>query len=539
MDVKRSFFAPLSHSAYRNIWLANVASNFGGIIQGVGAAWMMTSITSSESMVALVQACTTLPIMLFSVVAGAIADNYERRSVMLVAQTFMLAVSIVLTVTAYAGWITPWSLLCFTFLIGCGTALNNPSWQASVGDMVPRDDVSGAVTLNSVGFNLTRSLGPAVGGAIVAFGGAAAAFVANACSYIALIAALLVWRPSRRGTTLPREELGPAIAAGLRYVLMSPNLLKVFVRGFLFGVSAIAVLALMPVVARDVVGGGPLEFGLLLGGFGLGALGGAYLNTAIRDMMTSETIIRCSFAGFAVSEAVIAATGNTFVITLAVLAGGICWVLALSLFNTIVQLSTPRWVVGRAVSFYQMATFGGMAAGSWLWGGLAEAHGVNFAMSAASAVAAGGLLLGWLLQMPQLASLDLDPLNMFREPELNLEILPRSGPIAVHVVYEIRDGDVSEFLELMVERRRMRIRDGAKAWALMRDLVNPKRWIETYHTPTWVDYVRHNSRRTNADAENLQRLRELHQGGDRPDVYRMIERQVIPPVGDIFHQPHI
>lgn len=539
MPDRKPFLAPLSNETFRNIWLASIVSNLGGLIQGVGAAWMMTSITSSENMVALVQASTTLPIMMFSLVAGAVADNFDRKSVMLIAQGFMFLVSALLAATAYFGGISPWLLLTFTFLLGCGTALNNPAWQASVGDMVPRDDVAGAVSLNSMGFNLTRSVGPAIGGAIVAFGGAAAAFIANAASYVALIAALLRWDAPRSTAALPREEIGQAIAAGLRYVSMSPNLLKIFVRGFVFGFSAVAILALLPVVARNVIGGGPLTYGLMLGGFGIGAVGGAYFNTALREKMTSETIVRCSFAGFALSEAAMGATDNIVVIGVAVVLAGACWVLALSLFNTIVQLSTPRWVVGRALSFYQMATFGGMAAGSWLWGSVAESYGVGTSLSVAAAAAAVGVAIGLGLPMPVLASLDLDPLNMFREPELQLDILPRSGPIAIHVVYEIRDEDLPEFLDLMVERRRIRIRDGAQAWALMRDLQNPRRWTETYHTPTWVDYVRHNIRRTNADAANLERLRKLHQGGDLPDVHRMIERQVIPPAGDVFHQTQI
>ncbi|UVC06661.1 MFS transporter [Rhizobium sp. TH2] len=536
MPDRRPFLAPLSNDTFRNIWLASIVSNLGGLIQGVGAAWMMTSITSSENMVALVQASTTLPIMMFSLVAGAIADNFDRRRVMLIAQAFLFSVSALLAAAAYLDWISPWLLLTFTFLLGCGTALNNPAWQASVGDMVPRDDVAGAVSLNSMGFNLTRSVGPAIGGAIVAIGGAAAAFLVNAASYVALVTVLLRWTPPREARTLPREEIGQAIAAGLRYVSMSPNLLKVFTRGFVFGFSAVAILALLPVVARNIIGGGPLTYGLMLGGFGLGAVAGAYFNTGLRERMTSETIVRCSFAGFALSEAIMGATGNIVLIGIAVVIAGGCWVLALSLFNTIVQLSTPRWVVGRALSFYQMATFGGMAGGAWLWGSLAENYGVGNSFSIAALVTAGGLLIGFALPMPLLASLDLDPLNIFREPELQLDILPRSGPIAIHVVYEIRDEDVTEFLDLMVERRRIRIRDGAQAWALMRDLQNPQRWTETYHTPTWVDYVRHNIRRTKADAENLDRLRQLHQGGELPDVYRMIERQVIPPAGDVFHQ---
>lgn len=536
MPDRRPFLAPLANETFRNIWLASIVSNLGGLIQGVGAAWMMTSITSSENMIALVQASTTLPIMMFSLIAGAVADNFDRKSVMLVAQGFMFFVSVMLAATAYYGGMSPWLLLSFTFLLGCGTALNNPAWQASVGDMVSRDDVAGAVSLNSMGFNLTRSVGPAIGGFIVAFGGAAAAFMANAASYVALIAALLKWDAPRSAATLPREEIRQAIAAGLRYVSMSPNLLKVFLRGFVFGFSAVAILALLPVVARDVIGGGPLTYGLMLGGFGIGAVAGAYFNTALREKMTSENIVRSAFAGFALCEAVIGATDNFFLIGMAVVLAGACWVLALSLFNTIVQLSTPRWVVGRALSFYQMATFGGMAAGSWLWGSLAENYGVGNSLSVAALVAAVGVAIGLRLPMPVLASLDLDPLNTFREPELQLDILPRSGPIAIHVVYEIRDEDLPVFLDLMVERRRIRIRDGAQAWTLMRDLQNPRRWTETYHTPTWVDYVRHNTRRTRADADNLERLRKLHQGNGLPDVYRMIERQVIPPVGDVFHQ---
>ncbi|MDB5550275.1 MAG: major Facilitator Superfamily protein [Rhizobium sp.] len=536
MPDRRPFFHPLSHETFRNIWLASIVSNLGGLVQGVGAAWMMTSITTSENMVALVQASTTLPIMIFSLVAGAVADSFDRKRVMLVAQAFMFVVSTLLAAAAYLGLVTPWILLTFTFLIGCGTALGNPAWQASVGDMVPREDVPSAVSLNSMGFNLTRSVGPAIGGAIVAFAGAAAAFTANAASYLALMTALLRWKPARPAGTLPREEIGPAIGAGLRYVSMSPNLLKVFVRGFVFGLAAVAILALLPVVARDIVRGGPLTYGLMLGGFGIGAVGGAYFNTLLRERMTSENIVRCSFAGFALSEAIMGTTGNVVLIGMAIVVAGACWVIALSLFNTIVQLSTPRWVVGRALSFYQMATFGGMAAGSWLWGSLAENQGVGMALSISAIITAGGVAIGFALPMPKLESLDLDPLNTFREPELQLDIVPRSGPIAIQVDYRISDRDVQAFLDLMVERRRIRIRDGAQAWALMRDLQNPHRWTETYHTPTWVDYVRHNIRRTKADAENFERLLKLHQGDGPPDVHRMIERQMIPPAGDIFHQ---
>jgi MFS family permease len=352
------------------------------------------------------------------------------------------------------------------------------------------------------------------------------------------LTALVRWKHVLPVSKLPREDIGPAIGAGLRYVSMSPNLIKVFVRSFVFGLAAVAVLALLPVLARDM-NGGPLTYGLMLGAFGFGAVGGAYFNTLLRERMTSETIVRCALGGFALSESVVAATDSLVLMGASLILAGACWVVALSLFNTIVQLSTPRWVVGRALAFYQMATFGGMAAGSWLWGGLAENLDVATSLWFAALLAALGLLMGFALPMPVLASLDLDPLDGFKEPELHLDIRPRSGPIAVQVVYEIRDQDLGEFLELMVERRRIRIRDGAQAWALMRDLEMPNRWTETYHTPTWVDYVRHNTRRTRADRENLIRLRGLHQGEGLPEVRRMIERQVIPLAGDVFHQVQI
>ncbi|MDO1580558.1 MFS transporter [Rhizobium oryzicola] len=536
MPTRISPLAPFAHQTFRTIWIASIASNFGGLIQAVGAAWMMTAISDSENMVALVQASTALPIMLFSLVSGALADNYNRRSITLTAQVFMLAVSILLTIFAYFGWLSPWLLLTFTFLIGCGTALNNPSWQASVGDIVPREVLPAAVTLNSVGFNITRSLGPALGGAIVAALGAAAAFATNALSYFPLLYALFRWQPDVPVSTLPRETLGRALSAGFGYVAMSPKLIKVLFRSALFGIAASAILALLPLVARDLVSGGPLTYGLMLGAFGVGAIGGALLNARLRELFSSEMIVRLSFTGFAVSAVVTSLSTNTWLTCAVLLIPGACWVLALSLFNTTVQLSTPRWVVGRALSFYQTAAFGGIAAGSWIWGSLAEDYGVGTSLMLASLAMVFGAAVGWKFALPSLETLNLDPAGTFREPSLRLDLQPRSGPIVLLIDYTIREENVPEFLELMQERRRIRIRDGARQWALLRDLENPDIWTETYHTATWADYVRHNQRRTQADSEVWARIRALHAGPEGPRVHRMIERQAIPPRDDVFHK---
>ena len=508
-----------------------MASNLGGLVQAVGAAWMMTALTTSENLVALVQASTALPIMLFSVVSGALADSFDRRRVMLTAQFLMLVASLDL--------LTPWLLLMFTFVIGSGTALHNPSWQASVGDIVPRPDLPEAVSLNSAGFNITRSVGPALGGVIVAAAGAAAAFAVNAVSYFALIYALLRWKPEVPNNPLPREALGSAISAGFRYVAMSPNLEKVMLRGFVFGLSAGSVLALLPVVARDILDGGALTYGIMFGAFGVGGIAGAFLNAHIRQRLRSEAIVRVSFTGFAISAAIIGLSGSSAITFVALVLAGICWVVTLSLLNTVVQLSTPRWVVGRALSLYQTATFGGIAAGSWLWGQWAEDLGPANALVSSSLLMLAGAALGLRLPMPDFRSLNLDPLNRFVEPSLSLEIQPRSGPIVIQVDYDIADEDLPEFLSLMAERRRIRIRDGARNWALMRDLQYPEIWTETYHVPTWVEYVRHNQRRTQADAETTDRILALHRG-EQVRVHRMIERQAIPSTtNDVFHQPHI
>lgn len=517
--------SPLRFPVFRAVWGANILSSFGGQIQSVAAAWLMTSIAQSADMVALVQASTTLPIMVLALLAGAMADSYDRRKVMLASQVFLLVVSVTLTAVAWAGVITPWLLLLFTFLIGCGTAFNAPAWQASVADMAPREQLPGAVALNSMGFNIARSIGPAIGGAIVAAVGAAIAFAVNALSYIGLIAVLARWRPQRPPQTLPRETLGIAIGAGVRYVSMSSAIRTVLARSLVFGVGASALLALLPLVARDLVSGGALTYGSLLGSFGVGAVVGALLSARFRSGLSTEGLVRWASVAFAVAAAVVGLSAHLALTMAAMLTAGAAWVLALSTFNVSVQLSAPRWVVARALSLYQMAAFGGMAAGSWLWGEIADDQSVAAALLGAAAVMLISAALGRWAPLAQTERLNLDPLKRWKEPETAVPVGPRTGPVVVTIEYNIREEDIPKFFEAMAERRRIRIRDGARGWTLLRDLGDPQVWIERYSTPTWLDYMRHNSRLTQDDASVPERLRALHQGPGRPIVRRMIERQ--------------
>jgi len=534
MVVAKQFTGPGStlglfrNPTFRTLWIASLASNFGGLVQAVGAAWMMTSLTDSPQMVALVQGSVSLPLMAFSLLAGVFADNFDRRKVMITAQVFMFSMSLSLAVMAYQGLLTPWTLLSFTFLIGCGTALHGPSWQASMGDIVPRDELASAVTVNSMGFNMMRCIGPAAGGAIVALAGAAAAFAVNAVSYVAIIGALLRWKPPARDLHLPREPFGSAFSAGLRYVAMSPNLLRVNLRGFQFGLAAVVVLALLPVVVRDLMGGSAFLYGVLLGCFGVGAVGGALASAKLRARFSNEWIARGAFCVFALCAVVLALVPDPVIGGIALLAGGACWVLALSMFNVTVQLSTPRWVVGRALALYQTCNFGGMAIGSWIWGELASAAGAEWALIGGALIMCIGALTGLRLPLPQFGGANLDPLNRFRAPPLALALTPRSGPVMVMVDYEIDPADVSEFLTCMALRRRMRIRDGAQQWVLLRDLEHPTHWSEGYHVPTWTEYIRHNERRTQADAALSDRLNALNRAPEGERVHRMIERQTVP-----------
>jgi MFS family permease len=524
-----SALAPFRHRIFRSVWIATLASSFGGMIQGVGAAWMMVSLGASPQMVTLVQASITLPIVILALVAGALADAFDRRKLMLVAQLFMFAVSTALAVCAYLDFITPWVLLLFTFLIGCGAALNAPAWQASVGSMVPREDIPSAVTLNSMGFNLARSVGPAIGGLIVAAAGAAAAFIINALSYVGLILVLACWRPKQPPRLLPRERLGSAILSGVRYVAMSPGINSTLVRGFVTGAGASSVSALLPLIARDLIDGGPAIYGLLLGAFGVGAVAGAFWSHRLRIAYSNELIVRLALLGSAAGIA-ISALNTSLILTMAAMAlCGLAWVLIVSLLNATVQMSAPRWVVARALSLYQMATFGGMAGGAWLWGYATEEAGLSTALLIAAGVQLACVGLGRWFHLPETEDMNLDLLR-FAEPETIVPVRGRTGPVVVAIEYRIAHEDVYAFLGLMAERRAIRRRNGARRWSLLRDLSDPEVWIERYHSPTWTEYLRHNRRFTQNDALVGERIRALHRGPADPPVRRLIERQTgFPP----------
>jgi len=528
-----SAWAPLRQPLFARIWIASLVSNFGGMIQAVGAAWLMTSLSRSADTVALVQAAQSLPMLAFALVFGAVADIYDRRLVMLSAQTLMLVFSVALAAMTYMGLTTPFWLLAFTFLIGCGTALHTPAWQASVSEQVQRHDLPRAIALNGLGFNLARSLGPAAGGLVVAMAGAPAAFLVNAATYLGLIVVLAAWRRPKTPRTLPAERLAPAVLAGLQYARLSPTLSTVLIRAFLFAGAGSAIWALTPLVARQVLQGGPAVYGLLLGGLGAGAVGAALGSNWLRQRFSTETIVRGAGAAFAVAMVVVAVSPWLPVTLAALVVGGMGWMLSMSSFNVTVQTFSPGWVVGRSVSLFQTAMAGGLAIGSWGWGLAAQGTSVQAAIGLSAAAAAATTLLGLRWAVPVLDHPDFAPA---RAPgPLPIALEPTRGGVAVIVEYRVAEADAAAFVAAMVEKRRIRRRDGARRWTLLQDLGDPEVWVERFQSPSWVEHLRHRHRTTVADLHIEERVRAFHRGETPPLIRRFIER--LPGAGPDLEHP--
>jgi len=392
--------APFGFPAFRAIWIANLFSNMGSMIQSVAAAWLMTELTTSHVLIAMVQASATLPIMLFGVFAGAIADNFDRRRVMLTAQFGMLVTSAALAFATYEQVVGPYSLLLLTLLVGIGTALNAPAWQASVRAQVGNANLPQAISLNSIAFNLARSVGPALGGLLISLWDISLAFALNALSYTILIVVLLRWRPQ-----VPRPERGPifnSVLVGARFCLTSRPVRKVLLRSATVGFGFAAYQALLPIIVRDQIGGNEIDFGLLLGAFGIASIAAALFVSPVRRRIGSEAVIGLGTLAFVIAEVVLAFSPGMGAALAAALVAGAGWVVALTTLNVAMQVRSPENILGRCLSIYQAVTFGGMAIGAWVWGTIADWKGVPTALLLAAIWLVVSLLaLRVLAPMPQ------------------------------------------------------------------------------------------------------------------------------------------
>lgn len=391
--------APFRYPAFRAIWIANLASNTGSMIQSVGAAWLMTDLTPSHRLLALVQSSATVPILLFGIFAGAIADNFDRRRVMLLAQIGMLIASAGLAAMSFAGWITPYLLIFFTLTVGTGTALNSPAWQASVRQQVGLNDLPQAISLNTISFNLARSVGPALGGLLISLSNVSLAFALNAFSFIAMIVVLRRWKPDWE----PRERkpILPAIGLGIRFCAGSSPIRRILARGLVMGFGLAGYQALVPAVVRGPLHGSEIDFGLMLGMFGIGSIVCALFITRLRRRFGTEWLIIGATAAFVAAQTILGSAHSLAEALPATLIAGAGWVATFTTINVAMQMRSPEAILGRCLSIYQAVSFGGMALGAWTWGAMADWQDLPFALHAASVwLVVTLVLLRFLAPMP-------------------------------------------------------------------------------------------------------------------------------------------
>jgi len=482
----------------------------------------MTQMTSSADMVALVQTAINLPVMLISLPAGAIADMHDRRIVVLFSVLIALSGAIGLTTFSWLGGVTPNSLLAFCFAVGCGMALMAPAWQSSVREQVPPGALPSAVALNSISYNIARSVGPAIGGIIVAIGGAVAAFALNAVLYLPLIVALLLWERIAEPSRLPPERLVSAMVSGMRYVLNSPPLKVVLVRVTVTGLFSVALLALMPLVARNILHGAAPTYGIMLSAFGIGAVLGALNLNRLRKRMGAEAAIRfCTFT-MGLSVAVVGWSREEILTATALVVAGAMSMMTWGLFNISVQFSSPRWVVGRSLAAYQAAGWGGLAAGSWGWGHLANVVGIESALLISASLTIASLCIGFWLPMPPIVAGSEDG-ECLDDPAVRLPLTPASGPVVIEIEYRVLHENASAFHKIMLQLQLIRQRNGAYGWSVSCDIADPELWTERFHCLTWLDFIRLRNRPTRHERAIEQRAFDFHVGPAAAKVRRMLE----------------
>ncbi|MDX0482338.1 MFS transporter [Sinorhizobium medicae] len=516
-------FAPLRNTAFRAIWAATQISSLGWMVQTTAISWLMATISASDLMVALVQASSTLPAFFLSIVAGAIADSFSRRGVMLAGHFLIAIASATLAISVALGFSDAWLILGVGFLTGCGSALNDPAWHASVGDILEKRDVPAAVTLMSSGYNIVRSIGPALGGLILAFLGPLAAFVLATLTDLVPLTALARSKWHVSASPLPRERITTAIHDGLRFTAISSEIRAAILHGTSFGLASISILALLPLIVRDRLANGPIVYGILLAAFGIGACSAGLGSSYLRRMMSRDQLLAAASTACAVCCLTLAFTSLLPLAAVALAIGGVGWLLTWTRIDVAIQLSSPRWVVGRTLSIYYALSYGGMAAGSWIWGTVAQNYSLTVAFESAAAVLLLVAAAAFVLPIERWEESEQDS-SEFIAPSLALDLIPRSGPIIAKADYQIPEHNLDAFLDCMCERRRVQSRAGARNWSLQRSLHTPSLWTETYWTPTWMDYLRLNHRLTAADKEIGVRLAALHDGDLPPEPVLSIER---------------
>jgi len=504
------------------IWTATVVSNIGGWMYNVASGWLMTSLDPDPFMVSMVQVANSLPMFLFAIPAGALADIVDQRRYLIAGES-----AITLTSTAFAAlvWlhlITPISLLLFCFIVTVGSALTAPAWQSVVSQLVSKPDLPSAIAANSVGINVSRAIGPALGGVVVGAFGIAAPFWLDAASNIGVIAALVRWRPPKRSASrLPPEAFGNAVRAGVRHARYNPHLSATLIRTIGFFVFASAYWALLPLVARNQIVGGAALYGSLLGAIGAAAVGGAFMLRWLREKLGADRLLAAATVATSMATALFALAHESITAVAASLIAGASWIAAVSSLNVSAQVALPEWVRGRGLAVYVTVMFGSLTLGSAIWGELAAVAGVPTALLMAAAGAIIVIPLTWRWKVQTGADVDFSPSMHWPDPVTTHAIEPDRGPVLVTIEYRIDPKNRDAFLHALGRYSRARRRDGGYDWGIFEDPADEGRFVETFLTDSWLEHLRQHQRVTKADRLLEQTVRRF-QIGEGPKTTHLI-----------------
>jgi MFS family permease len=520
-----SLWAPFRHRAFALIWTATVVSNVGSWMYNVASGWLMTSLDPDPFIVSMVQVANCLPMFLFALPAGALVDIVDRRRFLIYGESTITLISTLFAALVWLHLMTPGRLLLFSFIVTVGSAITAPAWAAVVSQLVPKVDLPAAVAANSAGINVSRAVGPALGGIIVVAFGIAAPFWLDAISNIGVIAALIVWRvPKKAATELPPQAFGSAIRTGLRHARYNSRLRSTLMQTLAFFLFSSAYWALLPLVARNRIAGGPALYGILLGAIGASAVGGAFLLRGLRIKLGADRLLAASTLGTAAATALFALARDPATAIAASLIAGISWISAVSTLNVSAQTALPEWVRGRGLAMYVTVMFGALTLGSAIWGEIAAKAGVPAALllAAAGAALAVPLTRRWTLQTDD--NLDLSPSMHWPAPITARAIDGDRGPVLVTIEYHIDPKNREPFLQALRHIGRERRRDGSYNWGIFEDPAEDGRFIETFMSDSWLEHLRQHQRVTKADRIQEQAARRF-QIGKEPKTTHLISAQ--------------
>ncbi|WP_165699430.1 MFS transporter [Hymenobacter jejuensis] len=531
-------WAPLKEGFFRMLWIASFVSNIGTWMQNVGAVWLMTHLTNSTVLVALMQTASALPIFLLSLPAGALADLVDRRKFLLITQTWMGVVALVLAAVTLLGHISPWGLLFLTFTLDIGGALNNPVWRSVTPELVPRSQLPAAITLNSISFNLARAVGPALGGLVVAYFSAGFAFLLNGLSFLATIYMVYSWKREAQPptTALAGERILAAMRGGVRYARFSPPVQNILVRAFFFTFGASIVFALLsPVVAKLLHQTGAV-YSILLSCMGGGAVVTALLLPRLNRAFSIDKRVSLAAVLFAVVVLGMGFSSNLPLLYVLLTVCGGAWMMSQNSFNVAIQTVVPNWIQARALGIYILVFQGGMALGSFTWGALADEFGLPVALAGAAAWMLLSILLVFRFSLRNGENLDFTIASHWAEPTIVMEPTPNDGPVLITIAYRIAQEDVPTFAATMEELGRIRRREGAIRVGLYADLADPERIMEYFVVESWAEHERQHTQGVGPDEAALATAaRNLHRGPEPPVVSHFInlKRADLPPAAVI------